>query len=223
MKDEFVACTAFSCGWCWTIRPPALPGSSDALGSVAGRAHSPSDGGVCPEPHQHFQRTQSCWISQAVVLMLINFWKNKERRGVPPLSGVVPPLPGASPLAELTLGARGAVLLFADTPCSSWGFSQGLQRAQGLLGPCRKSCSSHCSCVAFLMCVPHCRMFGCEDRKLLPWGMTLPPQLPSHLNALMLSVISTPRVPPALWVAVCACCQTDLCENTEFLILFVLK
>lgn len=77
--------------------------------------------------------------------------------------------------------------------------------------------------MAFLMGLPHRRALGCEDRKLLPWGMTLPPQMPSHLNTLMLSVMSTPRVPPALWVAVCARCQTDLCENTEFLILFVLK
>lgn len=109
------------------------------------------------------------------------------------MSDMVPPLPGASPLAEQNLGAMRAVLLFADTPCL-WGLSQGLQRAQGLLGPCQKSCSSGCFCMAFLMCPPHCRMLGCEDRKLLPWGMTLPPQMPSHLNTLMLSVVSTPRV-----------------------------
>lgn len=63
MKDELTGCTTFSSGWCWTIRDVALPGSCDALGSVAGRAHSepsPSDGRVSPEPHQQFGRTQSC-------------------------------------------------------------------------------------------------------------------------------------------------------------------
>lgn len=105
----------------------------------------PLMGGVSPEPHQQFDRTQSCWVSEAVVLVLINFWK-KQGKETPLFSltsecwcsEAVPPLPNASPSAELDPGAMGDVLLFAEAPCL-WGLSQGLQRAQGLLSPCRNS------------------------------------------------------------------------------------
>lgn len=70
----------------------------------------PLDEGVSPEPHQQFGRTQSCWVSEAVVLVLINFWKKqgKERK----------PLSSAS---HLSAGVqRGYHLCQVHLPRQSW-------------------------------------------------------------------------------------------------------
>lgn len=143
MKDELLGYTTFSYGWCWTVKPPALPGGCDALGSVAGRAHSePSSSyvGVSPEPHQQFHRTQSCWVSETVVLVLINFWKNKERKHLQPHVSHGPTSARCISLGRAEPGSHagcaavcrhpllvGALPRAAESPRSAWSLPEILQ------------------------------------------------------------------------------------------------
>lgn len=142
---------------------------------------------------------------------------------------ITPPLPSASCLAELNPGTMRAVPLLAEPSCSGGALPRTAGSPGSALSLQKLLQLSRCFYLAFSLSSSRYRtpaVFG-KDRDVLPRAMALPPQMPSRLSTLMLSVASRSKyptfVPPALRVAVCACCQADLCEITEFLILFVLK
>lgn len=239
MRDELIFCTAFSSDWCWTIKDLAPPGSHDARNGVVGRAPSepgpshPCDRRSLLHSSAVRQDTALC-VSEAVAPVLM-FWKNKERKYLSSTSRRSAGVQKRYHVCQAHLAWQS----LTRAPDRLWCCCQGLSARGGFSRDCREpgGCSflgkflqlSRCFYVVFLVSCPCCCVSAVtsENRDLLSRGMALPPQMPSCLNMLVLSVASCSKypkfVPPALWVAACACCQADLCEITEFLVLFDFK